>query len=323
MSSNSITFNIQTISDQERYQITIGSIIASSFSLVGFLFVLTTYAMIKKIRLLPTIKYVICLSFADLILTLSGLIEPVPSSSINPTFCAIMGFLNQFGRMSSLLWTSVFAYSLFIVLKTSILNANSFNKYLMICFISPLIISFIPLVTTNWYGNASIYCWISASLDPTLDTILVTLFFYGWYPLAVIFNIVFYCKAISLLQNNATTIESKATFYQLLFYPLILILCWGPAFVDRYEISLYGINNTTLRFFHVFLVQFQGFLNSIAYGMNYYVRSALKSKFKSLFRKISQSGSSDSLDSEFSNGKIESEISIEFEKKKKPLFSSF
>ena len=306
MSSNSITIYVQSISDQERYEITIGSIIASSFSLMGFLFVLITYAMIKEIRSLPTIKYVICLSFADLILTLSGLIEPVPSPSINPTFCAIMGFFNQFGRMSSLLWTSVFAYSLFIILKTNILNANSFNKYLMICFMIPLIISFIPLVATNWYGNASIYCWISESLNPTLDTILVTLFFYGWYPLAVIFNIVFYCKAIALLKHNATTTESKATFYQLLFYPLILILCWSPAFVDRYEISLNGVNNTTLRFFHVFLVQFQGFLNSIAYGMNYYVRSAIKSKFKSLFQKTSLP------DSEFSNenGKIEREISI-------------
>ena len=302
---------MSNMSQPEINEVILASAIASSFSIFGVIFVFLTYTFITDIRSIPTIKFVLCLSFADLILTISGLIETAPSADVNETLCSILGLFNQFGRISSLLWTSVFAYSLYNVLKTNRLNLNHFNRYLTICFIIPLISIFIPLIG-GWYGNASIYCWISSTLNKTTETILTVCFYYGWFPIAVIFNIVCYSKAIILLRKNAATEESKASFYQLLLYPLILVMCWSIAFVDRYEIIM-NVDNSFLRIAHVFMVQIQGFLNALAYGINYAVRSAIKSKWKMLFQHRSISDFQSDSNQDNYNG------TFEFKEKKKPL----
>ena len=303
---------MSTMPFQEINEIILANAIASSFSLLGVIFVILTYIFISEIRSIPTIKFVLCLSFADLILTISGLVEAAPSNE-NETICIMMGFLNQFGRISSLLWTSVFAYSLYNVLKTNILNQDDFHKYVTICFTIPFILSFIPLIK-GWYGNATIFCWISGSLNSTEGIVVELCFYYGWFIVAVVFNTVCYTKAIALLKKNAATAESKASFYQLLFYPLILVICWSVGLVDRFEIALNNLNDPTLRVSHVFLIQIQGFLNALAYGANYAVRSAIKSKWRMLFKDGSISDLS--LDISYDNA---NSSSFQFKESKKDL----
>jgi len=209
------------------------------------------------------------------------MIEAVPleNTSFEAAICQISGGLNEYARISSLLWTTVFAYSLYTVLQTNTLDMRLFRRSIWLCFIFPLIFSLIPLML-GVYGNAVLFCWIEQLNNTTENEILDTLFFYGWFPVILVINTVYYCKAISLLRRSIPSDQSKTTFYQLLFYPLILCVCWSVGFVDRYFIAEKGVNSVPLRTIHVVMIQLQGFMNALIYGLNYAVRTAIKEGVK-------------------------------------------
>jgi len=154
------------------------------------------------------------------------------------------------------------------------------NKYvlLLFCGVIPLVISIIPLIL-GLYGSSGVLCWIRISLDNWEEFTVSISIYFSYFVLIFMYNVYVHAKTLLYIRKM---IADSSEFYQLLLYPMILLVCNSVGLANRVYISFWDGNSVELRVLTAFLFQIQGFLNAMIYGMNYKVRQEVKEYLVSL-----------------------------------------
>jgi hypothetical protein len=151
---------------------------------------------------------------------------------------------------------------------------RSFLKYTILSWLSPLIFAAVPLFL-NAYGPSNLYCWIQGQ-----QLLLIIFLLYAPMGILLIMLVYFYCQIIRGLKVDATDSETKAMLYELLFYPIGVILNYLVSAFDRFFNIGLGWNILYIAYFHLFVKQAQGFINALVYGGSSKVRKAIKAAWK-------------------------------------------
>ena len=247
----------------------------SIFSLFGSFLIVFSYYKFDKLRKF-SFKLVSYMSIAD---TFSCIAFFFGNPADGSTLCSLQGFCIQLFQLSSILWTTAIATTLFRAVVKRAGSKELMMRFHGLCTGLPLLFAFLPLFTSS-YGNTMAWCWIFVEEEsPTIGQVWRLMLFYLPLWLAVGFNgYVYYIsnRAMkSLFSNTAECVPKKYRnlMRRLNAYPLILAGCWFFATINRVQNAI----NPQGPLFWLYLLQVigrssQGFLNAIAYGLNDNVR---------------------------------------------------
>jgi hypothetical protein len=207
-------------------------------------------------------------------------------------------------ELSSILWTSAIAYTLFRLIVKKKDSNELMNKFYVVCFGIPFLFCLLPL-TTDSYGNTVGWCWIDPEDNEAAGQTWRLLLFYLPLWSAIGFNAYVYyivSRAIGELFGRSKSAGGTAIsrweippkyeklIRRLRMYPLILVFCWFFATINRVQ-NLFAPGDPSFALFFVTALfrGMQGMLNALVYGFNPLVRSEWVkwlSSFESLKRFI-------------------------------------
>lgn len=227
------------------------------------------------------------LSFNDLLNQLADFLLPdtkdldSPEAFRNPTdLCVAQGALDTFAELSSVMWTTAIAFTLYMSVFKRMTADELKSKMVFFyaaCYGLPIIAMVLPLAL-GAYGPAGAWCWIK---DDFQWLRFVVFYIPLW--IAIIFNAVVYTWVIRLIAStyaegtdDASAKQLDTITRKLRLYPIILVFVWLPATVNR--IVEWSIDDQV---FALFVIQkvcssSQGFCNAFAYGFSQGVREALQ-----------------------------------------------
>jgi len=210
--------------------------------------------------------------------------------------CELLGFYDNFLKLSGTFWTKIFADSLYqMIIKRSQMKIN-YAQMVTTALIIPLIFASIPLAL-GYYGASNLNCSFRNSMPGVQQFWLDLLFYFGPVFLIVIYNITVFWKTAIFIRKRFG--ESRI-FYQLLLYPMTVLPMNILTFICRIQISLFQ-ERPFLALDYGWLVLFylQGFSSSIIYGSNPNVRKEI---WKTFCQK--KSNDSDSLETPVDDSKL-------------------
>lgn len=193
---------------------------------------------------------------------------PLYTSNCTPNW------LCDFQGMNVHIWNfSTFLWSLSIVLKllSDLKGWNWINRLErlvlpIICWGIPLLSALYLTLLGNQWGNGGIgWCWIQGPRNPYR-----MIFFYGPLTLILIFNTITVVIVLFSLPKTYSDVENRTKKFimNLSFYPLIMVLCWTGALVNRIQNAADPQNGVTgLYMWEYLLNTTQGFWNSIIFAM--------------------------------------------------------
>lgn len=250
------------LTPQELTDAIIGRVVANGISIVGLIFnLITNYYVRTSTTILK--KMIVSLCLMDL------LFNVVTTLSIfkmqYPILCGFLGFFVFYGYGGSIAWTCCFAHCLYSTIgqKQSEVDSNEdqWTRYKYVGFISPLVIS-VAATAAQYYTVNSEYCWHNSNIGDIdwLDMFLSII------PTILAVTYCFYCYAsvIGKLRQMGMRI-----YVELLFYPLILIICFFPWNIySIYAIVVKESPPYKLYLISNIMLSLQGFLNALVYGLS-------------------------------------------------------
>ena len=183
--------------------------------------------------------------------------------SVSDTACQLLGIIELFTFGSSVGWTICFAYSLKESLKEGSVErlTSLYWRFIIFSYILGDIVATASYLT-GFFGidpSRDICSHLSRDLSfiSTLCVLVIPLV------LATIICVAYYVVAIKSIKSLA-----NKTHWELLFYPLILVLCYCPytTIISLKELRGY-IPSATLLYLCEIVFNSQGLLNAIAYGL--------------------------------------------------------
>ena len=195
-------------------------LILNLLSILGCLLILTIYILAKNLRVYA-FTLVSYLAIIDILKSSSMLLPTYKESSSN-TLCQLQALFLQYFTLASFLMTTMMAVSLYLCVVSNYNNIEKLKLYfLLVTFVIPLIGTLCPYFAST-FEKSPTWCSIGNHTSWRFG------FFYG--PLWVIngLNLVLYTRIIKVLSNNV-----QSHILRLRLYPLILVLCYTPATIDR------------------------------------------------------------------------------------------
>jgi len=199
--------------------------VESGFSFLSSLFIIISFLRFKKLRKF-SFTLVVMLSFSDMGCCVSYFMGNPTSST---TLCTFQGFLQTFFELSSLLWVTLIAWTLWrkVVLQRD--SRQDLVKYSVFSFGISLIAAILPL-TTSSYGSAGGWCWITSTGNNVFNKGNLWRFCLFYFPLwfVIFFNFVSYVWVIRSVRRLMTTqpVESHHKYDKMMrrlkCYPVIL-----------------------------------------------------------------------------------------------------
>ncbi|OMJ67236.1 hypothetical protein SteCoe_35654 [Stentor coeruleus] len=254
---------------EESYRKTIYTIIvvANSLSILSCLLILSIYILAKNLRIYA-FKLVSILCIIDILKSLS-MILPTYSLNSSDSMCKIQGIFVQFFTLASFMMTFITGLALYMCIyirNDYISKANWF--FGIIVFIFPFIGTLLP-----WYYNMfekdRVWCWVGR--DPIFWRIIT---FYGPLWLLNGINLWIYIKIIRKINER-----EHGSIKRLRIYPLILVLCYLPATIERtFEMVSYGDSIIMIIMMGVG-DGLLGLANAICYGFTDHVKNYVFEKF--------------------------------------------
>eukprot|EP00640_Fibrocapsa_japonica_P002848 CAMPEP_0113952118 /NCGR_PEP_ID=MMETSP1339-20121228/89845_1 /TAXON_ID=94617 /ORGANISM="Fibrocapsa japonica" /LENGTH=261 /DNA_ID=CAMNT_0000960651 /DNA_START=12 /DNA_END=797 /DNA_ORIENTATION=+ /assembly_acc=CAM_ASM_000762 len=191
--------------------------------------------------------------------------------------------------MSTFLWTTVIAYSLYKTITLKDFSQQRMLPYHIYVWGVALILALIPI---KYYGPTIGWCWITSTDQKEFDpgTALRLFCFYVPLWLAVLFNTVAYASVTRSVhrmlretdQAEGTSQRLMSLAQRLRWYPMILVVAYFWATVNRiYESFNPGHPLFWLIFLQAAFRSAEGLMNSLAYGYNPAVRQAWKKELLS------------------------------------------
>lgn len=143
-------------------------LVSTIFSTLGCLLIILTYALYKDIRS-PSRHIILCISIADLIVSISNLVADIFINPSNKDGCIIQSFIGSTFLLSSFLWTlslAIFLYISLVLGKPSTAIALVHPWFHLVCWLFPLAINLVALATGNLGDSQDIavsgWCWINS-----------------------------------------------------------------------------------------------------------------------------------------------------------------
>ena len=239
-------------------------IIGDALSILGSLFNIVATLTFQAQRM--TIgKMVLILSTMDLIANITSMLLVLKAAG--PLQCRVMSFFVGVGYSGSAFWTCCFAHSLILSVKYGDINVidKAFKKYVIFSVLWSLPIS----ITTTAIGYLSVdskngMCWHVVEDVHSWKNITGGVLFGVSCFIAI--GVCAYCYISSFKELKKSTLEAH---YELIFYPLILIICYLPyALGGITSLIMYQRVPYPWNLIVNLLLYLQGFLNSIAYGLS-------------------------------------------------------
>jgi hypothetical protein len=177
------------------------SLVSSSLSLLGSLFVIFFFIRYKETRTFASLL-VFQLNIADFGEALIHLSIPYVYNTDNPNLCVAQGFLSNFFNLCSVFWTSVIAFSIYKILHDPNKNIQAYQLWFrLFAFVLPLVISFLPIIW-NQYGSSPGWCWIKSTETTKQMRIIFTIVeFYGPLWISFSLNLFFYWRSSMLIRK--------------------------------------------------------------------------------------------------------------------------
>lgn len=257
------------------------NIIASSFSLLGSLFVILVYISFMEIRVFA-FRLVVYLSICNFFYCAAVLIGPIQESQ---SLCIVQALLISYFGLASIVWNFIIAYVQYSALLKNTYLENYEYRLLALGHGYPILWTLLPL-TTKSYGQTSLgLCWISLNYNTSAGNAWQMVQFY--IPLWIsCICILYYFRRVRIASKglmrqfsmtDSENIRKAKLISRLKYYPLLLILNWLPASINRF--AIFGAENDPyfgLHIVHVLFGSLNGLCNAIVFGMNYNVKRAVK-----------------------------------------------
>jgi len=268
----------EPLSAEETEILAIIAHISSLLSILGSLFIISSYIIFYKLRKAHG-TLIFWLSICDFFASLAYFAIPVAEGYY---YCYTQGLLIQFFQIASFIWTTSIAFALYLVFvrnKSFNVGIDHISKYFHIAAWSFAAINVGIGAAGDVYGNANYdeegtkpsWCWIK--FDKNLDKFLLYFlpFLIVWF-----FNVVIYIVVSRAIHKVVKSPELRGrAFKRMRLYLLVYMLCIGVGAVNRAQNFVSPHNPIFwLNIFDAAISPLQGFLNSLVYGMNKQIRSA-------------------------------------------------
>lgn len=266
--------------ETEKDLINIVQLVSGSLSFSGSLFIVSCFIAFPSLRKFA-FRLVFFLSLSDVFSSISSFFGDPPTCS---ALCYIQGFTQQWFQVSSVLWTTAIAFTLYMsAVKGKVVDEIEIHEFKikLFCWGVPLVLATIPFMTSS-YENTGGWCWISGR--GAGGTVQRMLLFYVPIWVAVGFNCYVYYKVIRIIRlvtrnqvGAADLGKVLSMINRLKLYPLILIVCWIMPTVNRFQ-NLADPGNPVvwLACTAVGLSSLQGMWNALVYGFTPGVKAALR-----------------------------------------------
>jgi hypothetical protein len=250
----------------------------SIISFIGLSFIILSYYLFPNLRKF-SFKLVLFMSISDVGVCITYLM----GNPRNDTgLCTIQGLLMQFFQISSTLWSTAIALTLYRAVVKRKDSDNLMPYFHAFCYGVPFLFCFLPLFTES-YGNTGAWCWITAEEGDDAGSIWRLFIFYLPLWAAISFNAYTYFVTIRSMSNlfksrgeeSAMPAKYKKLIQRLALYPLILVGCWFFATINRIH-NFFAPEDPIFWLFFLQVVgqSLQGSLNALAYGLNPNVRDS-------------------------------------------------
>ena len=158
------------------------TIIGCVLSIIGYIWVILTYAFIKELRTIPG-KNIVGLCFQLLISDMVILINIVPTRT--SAFCTTFAVLLHFSNLSIQCWTLCIAFEIWSTFRNSSIkrkfkSSRRFYSYLTFASVLPMLFVFVCIVLNQVKNDAMIYgyigiCWVVNNTARLLAYIIPTI----------------------------------------------------------------------------------------------------------------------------------------------------
>jgi hypothetical protein len=259
------------------------SMIGSSFIILAFIF----YQKLRN-KAFELVFYMTIASFFNNLSYLIYYIEADNKIVEDMTLCRAQAFLMIWSEVSQMTWAFLISYSVYdSVVNFDYMSADDHYstciqriKYLTIGFVWPLVVSIIGLAC-DYLGPSGKWCWINSITNNPFAIA------YGWFIYVCLWSSIISGCVITFLVIRFLSRAYSGQKYvivsrfvtKLITYPLIQIVCWLPATLNRLVFDFSGCYNLYLQLLALLFVSSQGLAYAIAYGFNPQVRSALYGTF--------------------------------------------
>ena len=260
-------------SDDQR-NITLVLLLANSLSLVGSLFIILAYVSLRLNMF--SFRLVVYIAIADVIHSI-GLMLP-----LSQPWCHIQALALEFSSVSSIFWTCIMAYSI----NDAVINQNNNVEYkerifLFVGFALPAIITCLPEINSV-YGYAGGWCWITKKDENFLWRIfcfyLYVLFVIGY--IIVVYARVWrkvYREVLFALDDKEAQKMNKDLIMRLVFYPVVLIVCYTAVATKRATEEIDpSDSNFLLTLIAGLFMSLLGFFDALVYGLSKDVRDEIR-----------------------------------------------
>ena len=189
----------------------------------------------------------------------------------------------QFFQVAAFCWSAMIAVNLWLVIVRKRLDVDSLQfRYHVVVWSVVFICVLIPNFTKA-YGPASVWCWISKAATFGNGFRFVSFFvpFYvAWFVVIVCYIWISRVAALAYAHMRDEDKErSQRQLARLRWYPIIFVVLYIPATINRVYNWLSQDDIFLLFLFQVLTAPSVGFVNSIAYGLDTEVRHRIANSF--------------------------------------------
>lgn len=247
------------------------SVAASVFSLFGCLFIIVCYIKFTELRSFA-FTLVFYMSCSDFFASISKMLNS--GGMADSSTCVFQAVSISFFELVSILWAASIAFTL----HKAYLQGNPVfggaeveqfsKKYHLVIWGSAAVLTLLPL-TTDSYGETSTgWCWIKNETGTDMFWRYIQFYLILWFAWGYSFFV--YINVLRKMQSDmeGTGSDGLGIMRRIIFYPIVLVVCWFPASINRLvELFTGGESPYWLTVMHVLFVGLYGLGNSIVYGL--------------------------------------------------------
>lgn len=185
----------------------------------------------------PSMEILFYVFLSNFLTSLGSMVgNPVSGSAA----CWFEGIITNVFTLSSILWTVVVVVLLYSVVAYK--HPLAINLYFhVVCWGFPVLATFLPFVNSTYGAPEGMgWCWVIDLPNTPLwaPELWYWLSFYIWIWLAffiiaaLVSSIIYKMRSI----KNETSKKFKAILFQLVGYPIIILICWLPSSISDLQI---------------------------------------------------------------------------------------
>jgi len=268
------------LTDAEDLEVAYAGLVAAILSLIGSFCVIFLHLWLPELRTSFRARLVVYLSISDISWTIplaSGLVWTIhfgKLDNVNYFFCVATGLALQIFISSYQLWiASIGIYMYYKITQNKELDNYEWIFH-TICWGIPIAVAMIPFGLRTGYGIAGTWCWI-ADPDVRLASYVSAWIVFCIIAILYILIILHIRKSGQELRRltvkdlrNKKGKDDKRIFKKLAAFPIIFMIQWIPATINRIQNAISPMNEIAILFIvHVIFVLSTGIPNAVAYGI--------------------------------------------------------